>query len=219
MEAALYSLKNDPDMGILYIHTTDYPMHTWAPESAESKEHLHKIDSYIAQIIKAAPDALILITADHDVRHKNFCWDLEKVCENHNTPIQIAISPDRDKYFKHHRGFGGAAYVYLKQQKDLSKVREIIKNLKGVDEVLTKREAVERFHLMPERIGDLMVLADINTVFGDLDAESEVLPENYRTHGSLYEAHVPVFVYNAKQSPPPAYFTANYKIASWLFRE
>jgi phosphonoacetate hydrolase len=218
LEAALYSIVNDSSLGIIYIHPTDYPMHTWAPESIESKEYLNKLDQYIAKIHKAAPDAAILITADHTVTHKSFCWDLNKALANRNIPIKIAISPERDKYFKHHRGFGGTAYVYLNSQKDLKNVQNKIKSLQGVNEVITRKQAVKRFHLMPERIGDLIVLGDSTTVFGDLDKESEVLPDTYRSHGALSDARVPLFIFNAIGAPGNDYFKYNYLLASWLYR-
>ncbi|MFC4233528.1 alkaline phosphatase family protein [Parasediminibacterium paludis] len=218
MQSALYTLQHDSTMGIVYIHPTDYPMHTWAPESNESKEYLAKMDSYIQQIKEAAPDAAILITADHTVTHKSLCWDLNKVCAKKNIPITIAISPERDKYFKHHRGFGGTAYVYVTNTKERDKAKAAIAALQGVDEVLTKEEAVKRFHLMGNRIGDLVVLGSKETVFGDLDTESEMLPNTYRSHGSLYDARVPLFVYNAKGAPTADYFKYNYQLASWLFR-
>jgi hypothetical protein len=47
MEAALYSIRHDPGL------------HTWPPQSAESKEHLHKMEGYLAQLIQAAPDATV----------------------------------------------------------------------------------------------------------------------------------------------------------------
>src|SRR5258708_2498348 len=218
MKAALYSMEHDPGLNLFYIHTTDYPMHTWAPESTESKEHLHKVDSFIARIIKAEPDAMILVTADHTVNHKSLCWDLEKACLNRNTPVKIAISPERDKYFKHHRGFGGTSYIYLRDTGDRSAVAQTLRGLKGVVEVITKQVAVQSFHLMTERIGDLIVLGDSTTVFGDLDTESEALPATYRSHGSLYEARVPIFIYNAHHHPSADYFSSNYKLASWLYR-
>jgi phosphonoacetate hydrolase len=218
MDAALYSMRHDTSIGLFYIHTTDYPMHTWAPESKESREHLHKIDQYVARIAEAMPTAIILITADHSVHHKSVCWDIQKVLAKQNIDIEIALSPERDKYFKHHRGFGGTSYVYLKKGNNLHTVAKIIKELKGVDEVLTRKEAAKRFHLMPERIGDLMVLGDSTTVFGDLDTEMERLPDTYRSHGSIYETSVPIFIYNANNPPAPAYFNFNYQIAKWLYR-
>jgi phosphonoacetate hydrolase len=218
MEAALYCIKNDSGLGIIYIHTTDYPMHTWPPESMESKEHLAKIDDYIGKIISAAPDAMILITADHTVNHKDMCLDLQKACAEKKTPVKLALSAERDRYFKHHRGFGGTSYVYLLQPSDLKAVKKTLKGLNGVEEVLSRKEAAKKFHLMPERIGDLVVLGNSKTVFGDLDTSYEILPANYRSHGSIYEANVPVFIYNAHHAPPASYFSSNYKIASWLYR-
>jgi phosphonoacetate hydrolase len=219
MESALYTLKNNPEYGLVYIHTTDYPMHTWAPEDKDSKEFLHKLDEYIGKIRETAPDAAILITADHSLNHKDFCWDLEKACKARNTPIRISISPEKDRYFKHHRGMGGSAYVYLHDPKDLESVKKTLLALKGVETVLTKDEAVKKYGLMPSRVGDLMVLGNKTTVFGQLaDAENEKLPDNYRSHGSTYECIVPLFVYNAKTAPKAAFFDYNYKVAAWLYR-
>lgn len=218
-KSAIFTIKNNPELGLIYIHTTDYPMHTWPPESEDAKDFLHHIDEYIGELKKAAPDAAILITADHGLNHKNLCWDLEKACLKRNTPIKIAISPEKDRYFKHHRGMGGASYIYLKNGEDLKKVKKTILSLNGVEAVLTKEEAVKKYGLMPERIGDLMILGDKNTVFGTLENdESEKLDEHYRSHGSLYEAHVPLFVYNAKNAPTKNYFTANYLLAAWMYR-
>jgi phosphonoacetate hydrolase len=218
-KSALYTIKNNPELGLIYIHTTDYPMHMWPPESADAKDFLHHVDEYIGELRKLVPDAAILITADHGLNHKDLCWDLDKACLNRKTPIKIAVSPEKDKYVKHHRGMGGAAYVYLNDKKDLEKVRKTILSLKGIDAVITKAEAVKKYGLMPERIGDLMVLGDKTTVFGNLEsAESEKLDEHYRSHGSAYEAHVPLFVYNARNAPGAAYFKSNYLLASWLYR-
>src|SRR6202008_1479200 len=100
--------------------------------------------------------------------HKSVCLDLEKACFNRNLPIKMAVSAERDKYVTHHRGFGGTSYVYLNTKNDLATAKKLIEGLKGVEEVLTREEATERFHLMSTRIVDLVVLADKNTVFGNL---------------------------------------------------
>ena len=219
MEAALYSIAHDPALGLVFIHTTDYPMHTWAPKSPESREHLHRMDGYIARLIQAAPDAAILITADHTVHHKSRCWDLDKACAERGLQLKAAISPEKDRYFKHHLGLGGSAYIYLKDAADSGRARKLLMGLAGVEEVISRKEAVRRYRLMPERIGDLMVMADSTTVFGHLEKASyEQLAAGYRSHGSAYEARVPMFVYNAKGAPGREYFTGNYKLATWLYR-
>ena len=49
---------------------------------------------------------------------------------------------------------------------------------------------------MESRIGDIVVLPDVNTVFGDLTEEMIELPNEYRSHGSLYEMNIPLMVFN-----------------------
>lgn len=216
-DAALYLLKNQKDFGCLYIHTTDYPMHMWAPEDPRSLKHVRTIDSYLAKIHQIAPDAIIMVTADHDVKHKNLCVDLRKSLKLQQVSIKTAISAEKDKYVKHHRGFGGTSYVYLNNPADSKKVTAALKKIRGVKTVLTRAEAVKIYHLMGERIGDLVVFANEMTVFGDLETPNEALPETYRSHGSEYELKVPVFIYNAHQLPPASFFNYNKDIARWLF--
>jgi phosphonoacetate hydrolase len=217
MKAGLYLLKNRKDIGCIYMHTTDYPMHTYAPTDSNSIKHLQNIDNYIYQISQIAPDATILITADHDVNHKSRCVDLQKALQLQQVGIKLALSPEKDKYFKHHRGFGGAAYVYLNSQDDAQRVKDALYKINGVENVLTRAEAAKKYHLPPNRIGDLIVLGNATTVFGDLEKQAEEdLPATYRSHGSTYEINVPLIILNAKKLPPPTYFNYNKDLATWL---
>jgi phosphonoacetate hydrolase len=216
MAAAIHVLKTRPDIGVLYVHTTDYPMHMWAPEAPESMEHLARMDELLGQAMKAAPDAAFLATADHGMNAKSLCWDLEQVCAAKGTPIRKAVSTGRDRYMKHHRGCSGAVYLHLKSPQDAPRVREIVSGVQGVERILTREEAAREFHLMALRIGDLMALGDKDTVFGELDDAKESFP-GLRSHGSLHEIDVPLFVYNAKGAPPADYFKHNLDLARWLF--
>jgi phosphonoacetate hydrolase len=202
-EVAIDLLKNRRDLGLLYVHTTDYPMHTWPPSAPESKQHLARLDALLGRAVAAAPDAAFLITADHGMNFKTRCWNLAQACRNRGLELRFALSAERDRYVKHHRTFGGTAWVWLKSPDDAPRATEIIRSLKGVDEVLMREEAARRFHLMPERIGELVVLGDKETVFGETDAEVESLPPTFRTHGSTYETQVPAVIYNACWTPPP----------------
>ena len=216
MAAAIAVLKTRPDIGVLYLHTTDYPMHMWAPEAPESKAHLARMDELIGEAATAAPDAAFLVTADHGMNAKSLCWDLEQVCAGKGAPIRKAVSTGRDRYMKHHRGCSGAAYLHLKSPQDAAKVRDIVSGVKGVERILTREEAAREFHLMASRIGDLIVLGDKDTVFGELDDEKESFP-GLRSHGSLHEVDVPLFVYNAKGAPSADYFNHNLDLARWLY--
>lgn len=218
MEAALYTLKNRKDISCLYIHTTDYPMHTWAPEDSMSKKHIQTIDDYIQKIMLAEPEALIFLTADHDVNHKEYCIDIDKSLKKQGVEVKAAISAEKDKYLKHHRGFGGTSYVYLKNQSDEKTVIESLLKIQGVKTVLTKKEACEKYHLLPSRTGDIVVFSDSLSVFGDLEnTDREHLPATYRTHGSEYELPVPLFIHNAPKRPSSNFYLFNKDLLSWLF--
>ncbi len=209
-EVAIDILKHRPDIGLLYVHTTDYPMHAWAPEAPESKEHLAELDRLLGEAMEAAPDAAFLITADHGMNYKTRCWDLFRACRELGTEVRFALSAEKDRYIKHHRTFGGAAWVWLKSPRDEARVAQTLTGLKGVEAVLSRHEAATQFDLMPERIGELVVIGDADTVFGDLTSPMEDLEPGYRSHGSLHESDIPLVIYNARSELPPAdRFTAN----------
>jgi phosphonoacetate hydrolase len=195
-DVAIDHLAKRRDLDVLYVHTTDYPMHMHSETTPESRAHLATLDQKLTEAWRVAPDAAFYITADHGMNHKTRAWDLEKACANRNVPLRLAISAERDKYPKHHLGLGGLAWVYLRQPSDEQRVASVIEKLSGIEQVLSRREAARAFDLMPERIGDLVVTGDRETVFGVLDRESETLAETYRSHGSRYETVVPLIIHD-----------------------
>ena len=113
----------------------------------------------------------------------------------------------------------GCAWIWLNRSEDEQRVANIVSALKGVEGVLTKSEAVKRFRLMPERIGDLTVLGDEDTMFGDLTSRDEQLPATYRAHGSLHEMDLPLIIYNCSDGPPdPERIDHNNQLADFLYR-
>jgi phosphonoacetate hydrolase len=215
--AALDILRNRPEIGLLYIHPTDYPMHMWPPEAAESHEHLSRLDELLAELAAAAPDAAILVTADHGMNFKSRCWDLGKALQDRGAPVRIAISAERDRYLRHHQGTGGTAWVHLRGPEDEALVTSLLGQLDGIERVLTRAQAAREFNLMASRLGDIVVIGDRDTVFGNLDTAMEALPRDFRTHGSLHELNVPVIVHNAPTAPPPDYFKHNFDLARWMY--
>src|SRR5262249_14133125 len=112
--------------------------------------------------------------------------------------------------------YGGIAWVYCNVARDIDRTARVLSGIPGVEAVLTRSEASKRYHLMPSRIGDLVVLGDKDTVFGEMETESEALPAEYRSHGSLYERDVPLFIYNA-DSFFPHDIRFNLDLARWLY--
>lgn len=218
-QVAVDLLKTRPDIGVLYVHTTDYPMHMWAPDREESQEHLARLDRLIGDAAEAAPDAAFFFTADHGRNYKKRCWDLDKALGARGAQVKFALSAEKDRYVKHHRTFGGAAYVWLNSPEDALEVKARILQLEGIEAVRTREEAAQAFDLMPDRIGELVVTGDRDTVFGELSGEFEALEPSYRSHGSLHESDVPLVIYNWKGAlPSNGAFRRNADLVHFLLR-
>jgi phosphonoacetate hydrolase len=217
-EVGLDILLRRPEIGLIYLHTTDYPMHMWPAQAPQSQTHMSQLDVYLGKICEAAPEAVIILTADHGMNYKKRCWDLAQACTNRGLPLRFAVSPVADRLVKHHRGFGGVSYVYLNHKWEKEEAIALINTLDGVEEVLDRQSAARRFKLMASRIGDLVVLPDIDTVFGDLQTESEQLDPAYRSHGSLYEMDIPLLLFNPKDAyPNPEEIQHNIDLTRLLF--
>lgn len=216
--ALIHTLKTRPEIGLYYLHTTDYPMHMWEAADPRSKTHLKTLDSLFQAMLIAAPDAALLISADHGMNHKSRVLDIKNILAARGISIVTAISPLKDLYPKHHSGFGGISYVYLKQKQDLEQVKKLLQETPGVEQILSGQEFSQKYGQRHDRVGDLVVFGDKQTVFGDLDkdVQTEQLAETYRTHGSLYELKVPLFIYNIK-TPDRSFFNNNVDLARWLY--
>jgi phosphonoacetate hydrolase len=189
-------LAHRPDLDLIYVHTTDYPMHAWRPDDPRHLAHLARLDELIAEAVASSPDVALYATGDHGMNDKRICWDLATACANRGTPVRFALSAERDRYLRHHLGYGGTTWIWLERPSDAGALTETLLGIPGVEAVLPRAEAAERFRLMPERIGELVVLADEDTVFGELGgAERIELEDGYRSHGSLHERDVPLIEY------------------------
>jgi phosphonoacetate hydrolase len=196
--AAVDILERRPEIGLVYVHTTDFAMHRWAPDAAESLSHLAAIDALIGEAAAAAPDAAFLLTADHGMNPKKRCLDLSRVCREAGMPLRFAVSPVADRLLEHHKGHGGVSYVYAVDPGERERLAGFLLSVPGVEEALVREEAAARYRLMAERIGDVVVGADADTVFGALESPSVDLGPGYRNHGSRHEEAVPIVAWNLK---------------------
>ena len=173
---------------LAYVTTTDYAMHTYAPEQEESLRHMQLLDQAIGKLVDSVPQPQVLITADHGMSAKQRMIHLPGVLAKHGIQCQ-AVPIIKDRYTVHHANLGGCIYLYLPES-DISPALAVLAETEGVDEALAREAAASRFHLMASRIGDIMVLGGPDVVFGD--AQEVSLPENLRSHGSLHEVAVPI---------------------------
>lgn len=176
-----------PDL--LYVFTTDYAMHKHAPEEEPSQEHLHQIDRLLGQILDEVPELLLFVTADHGMNDKRRAIDLGKWLVSLGIEATV-VSTIRDKYTEHHCNLSGSAYVYCQQPHRIPQATALLQSHPAVEEVWSRNEAAQHFQLCPERIGDLMVFARKDALFGELaEVEAEI---QLRSHGSRHESLVPI---------------------------
>lgn len=212
-------IKNQPKIGLIFLHMTDYPMHKYPPTASESQAHLRQTDLYLKEAAEADPDIAFFIVADHGLNFKSTVVNLNKALPARGAAVKFAVSAERDQYPRHHSGYGGTAFVYLNAPGDADKVMAALRKVEGVEEILTAAEAAKKYRLNPHRIGDLWVTAAKGVVFGHSATEREDLPKGYRSHGSAYELDIPCVIYRYRgKLPEPAEFTTNVDVCRFLYR-
>ncbi len=187
--------KHDADL--VYCTTTDWVQHAYPPEAELSQLHLAALDRVVGDIVDDNPEREIYITADHGMLPKTTALDPGRWLTQHGVPAS-AIPIIKDRYVAHHSNLGGAAYVFLENRSDTERAVRVLRQTNGVEEVYPAGDAARAFRLHPERIGDIFVLADKDTVFGELDVAEK--PVSVRSHGSRHESYVPVIGYNSPWS-------------------
>ena len=191
IEAARRALL-DEHYDLAFIATTDYAMHMHGPRHPESARHLKILDDSLGRLLNDVPDAQILITADHGMSDKRRMLHLPAILARHNIASQ-AVPVIKDLYVVHHSNLGGCIYVHLADPAATQDAIGVLRETDGVENAFGRDDAAQRFSLMPERLGDILVTADSDVVFGDPAEVS--LPPGLRSHGSAHETSVPIIGY------------------------
>jgi phosphonoacetate hydrolase len=186
-----------PDL--MYLSTTDYVQHKCAPGTPEANAFYAMLSGYLQQL--DAQGAVIAVTADHGMSPKTDAAGRPRVLylqqlldAGIGEGLARVILPITDPYVVHHGALGSFATVYLPDAPTIARAAEALQALPGVDLVLARDEAARRFELPPERIGDLIVIADHLAVLGTSESRHDLsgLTVPLRSHGGLSEQKVPL---------------------------
>lgn len=159
------------------------------------------------------------IAPDHGLNSKATVLNLNKTLARKGIDFKIVMSAERDQYPKHHSGFGGTAFVYLNSPSDTDKAIKVLRDVKEIEEMLTREEAAKKYRLNPHRIGDLWLTAVKDVVFGHSIEEREQLASDYRSHGSAHERDIPCFIYRHDGKLPDASeIDTNVDICKFLYQ-
>ena len=193
--------RDKPDL--MYLSTTDYVQHKYAPGSKGANDFYKMMDGYLGQL--DALGATVVIIADHGMKDKHLADGspdvvyLQDVLDGKfGAGTTKVILPITDPYVVHHGALGSYATVYLKGV-DAGQVATEIRKISGIDVVYAKAEGCARFGLPPDRTGDLIVLSggpSHSKVIGTSAAKHDLsgLDAPLRSHGGLSEQEVPIII-------------------------
>ena len=206
--AAGVKLLQEWQPDVMYLTTTDYVQHKYAPEDAEAKSFYAMFDKYLAKL--DAMGAAIVVTADHGMKPKHLADGSPAVVYVQDLLDQWLgeaaarlILPITDPYVVHHGALGSFATAYLPASADQAGIIAKLRATDGITHVLTKAEAVAQFELPADRIGDIILVSGENICIGTSEHRHDLaaLNEPLRSHGGLTEQVVPFIVNRVMDLP------------------
>ncbi len=186
---------------IMYLSTTDYIQHKFAPDQQGALDFYALFDKYLAQLDELG--AAIVITADHGMKPKhsadgtpNVIYAQDLLDSWLGKGKARVILPITDPYVVHHGALGAFATVYLTEETDKSDIIARLDALYELILVVDREEAVSRFDLPADRIGDIVLVSGENMTIGTSEDRHDLaaLNEPLRSHGGLTEQEVPFIV-------------------------
>jgi phosphonoacetate hydrolase len=194
LEAGAKLLERDrPDL--LYVSTSDYIQHTYPPGSKEANAFYAAIDGLVGRMLAAG--ATVALTADHGMNDKsradgspNVVFLQDVLDAGPGAGRTKVILPITDPYVKHHGALGSFATVFLGPDTSPVEVTRAIHRQPGMEQVLSRKAAAALYELPADRIGDLIVIGDRNTVIGTRKADHDLTKlagHRLRSHGGLAE--------------------------------
>ncbi len=195
---------NRPDL--MYLSTTDYVQHKFAPGSEGASRFYKMMDGYWGAL--DAVGCSLIIVADHGMKNKHKADGSPDVLYLQDTldakfgvGKTKVILPITDPYVVHHGALGSFAQIYLYGASQ-DEVARFILAQDGIDVVLSKADAATVHGLPSERCGDLIVISGGPThskVIGTSASKHDLsgLDAPLRSHGGVSEQTIP-FISNRK---------------------
>ena len=208
--AAGVKLLTEWSPDVMYLSTTDYIQHKFAPEEQGALDFHTMVDEYLGQLDKLG--ATLVLTADHGMKPKHdsdgdpavvYVQDL--LDDWLGAAAARVILPITDPYVVHHGALGSFATVYLPNSANAADIADRLAAVDGIMMVIDRAKAVTRFELPADRIGDLVIVSKENITIGTSRDRHDLaaLKEPLRSHGGLTEQEVP-FIVNRQIDLPNA---------------
>ncbi|MDQ6621129.1 MAG: phosphonoacetate hydrolase [Pseudomonadota bacterium] len=195
---------------IMYLSTTDYVQHKHAPGTAAANEFYAMMSRHLQAL--GGLGATIALTADHGMNAKTDAAGkaqivyLQDWCDGVlGSGRARVILPITDPYVVHHGSLGSFATCYLPDDVDAASLCEKVCNVPGIDVAMPRAEAVKRFGLPVDRLGDIVVISERLYVIGTSPSRHDLsaLDAPLRSHGGISEQKVPL-LFNRQLHDVPA---------------
>ena len=214
--AAGVALMKTRKPDVMYLSTTDYVQHKYAPGTPEADDFYRMMDGYLAQLDQLG--CVIVLTADHGMNAKtkldatpDVIYLQDVLDEWLGVGVARVILPITDPYVVHHGALGSFATVYLPPSAANAALFDRIAALHGMEGVFSRADAAKHFELPADRIGDLVVVSERSTVIGTSASRHDLsgLDAPLRSHGGVSEQRVPLIM-NRKAALDPARHWRNF---------
>jgi phosphonoacetate hydrolase len=188
--------RERPD--ILYLSTTDYVQHKHAPGTPGANAFVAMMDGYLAKLDRLG--ATIVVTADHGMNAKTDAFGrpnivfLQDLADHwYGAGTARVILPITDPYVVHHGALGSFATIYLPQE-TVGDAEVRLRSVPGIWQVHGRDEACRRYELPPDRVGDVVVVAERLWTLGTSRTRHDLtgLDAPLRSHGGISEQQVPL---------------------------
>jgi predicted AlkP superfamily pyrophosphatase or phosphodiesterase len=159
-----------PDLQLVYLPHLDYDLQRFGPNSREAVAAARAVDSALAPLLADAQraGATVVALSEYGITPANRPVDINRTLRREG--LLEVYTQDGMEYLDPwtSRAFAVAdhqiAHVYVADDADLPKVRDLVAGLSGVDEVLD-REGQARYGLDHERAGELVAVAEPDAWF------------------------------------------------------
>lgn len=195
---------------VMYLSTTDFIQHKFAPDEDGALQFNAMVDRYLGEL--DALGAAVVLTADHGMKPKhdaagqpNVVYVQDLMDAWLGKGAARVILPITDPYVVHHGALGSFATAYLPEGADVPGIMAKLHAIDGIIEVVDRAEAVRRYELPADRIGDIVMVSGENMTIGTSADRHDLaaLKEPLRSHGGLTEQEVP-FIVNRRLDLPEA---------------
>jgi phosphonoacetate hydrolase len=210
--ASLYVLKAGVALvekgrtDFLYLSTTDYMQHLYAPDANEALAFYAAIDVQLGRLQNVG--CILGITADHGMNAKqkpdgspNVVYLESELTRQFGKGFRV-ILPITDPYVVHHGALGSFAVIHLPPGQERKPIIDFLLKFDGISEVWEKEMAAQKLELPLDRLGDLVVMSARDVVLGRTPEyhDLKALKGPLRSHGGRYEEMVP-FVLSERLNP------------------